>query len=212
MVREDEFIGNAFVNCPFDEDYDHILQAILFCLVKFGLRPRLSSERSDAGESRVSKILELIKSSRYSVHDLSSCEAKREGEYYRLNMPFELGLEFDCRHYGDGCFSTNVILVLEEERYRYQATISDLNGSDIEAHGGASQLAVRKVRNWLVGIGGFKVVRAAAILAEYKDFQRWFYDSQISAGFSEEDIKDYSTAELLQAMLIWNESSGLHSS
>lgn len=65
-----DFYRNAFVNCPFDREYEHILQAILFCLVRFGLRPRIATERSDAGEPRFEKILELIELSRYSVHDL----------------------------------------------------------------------------------------------------------------------------------------------
>ena len=92
MPREDDFDRSVFVNCPLDEDYDHILRAILFCLVRFGLKPRIATERSDAGEPRITKILSLIQSSRYSIHDLCRCQARQEGEYYRLNMPFELGL------------------------------------------------------------------------------------------------------------------------
>ena len=149
--RDDEFNQNVFVNCPFDEDYDHILQVVLFCLVRFGLTPRIASERVDAGESRIDKIYELIQSSRYSIHDLCRCQAQRVGEYFRLNMPFELGLDFGCRHFGKGRLRDKVILVLEQEQYRYQAVISDLSGSDVESHKGDYQLAVRKVRNWLVG-------------------------------------------------------------
>ena len=148
MVDSD-FDHNAFVNCPFDVKYEHILQAILFCLVRFGLKPRIATDRSDAGEARLDKILQLIESSRYSIHDLSRCQASERGEHYRLNMPFELGMDFACRRYGSGLLSTKVILILEEKRYRYQKAISDLAGSDIEAHGGKYETAVRKVRNWL---------------------------------------------------------------
>ena len=202
MVDTD-FDKSVFVNCPFDKEYEHILQAILFCLVRFGLRPRIASERSDAGESRIEKIMELLESSRYSIHDLSRCQARVAGEHYRLNMPFELGMDFACRHYGGKPFSRKIILILEEEPYRYQAAISDLAGSDIEAHGGEYETAVRKVRNWLTGLGDFESVGAARILAEYEDFQEWYYERQLEAGFSEEDIQDYSTAELLQAMHEW---------
>ena len=206
MHTDDDFDRSAFVNCPFDEDYDHILQAVLFCLVRFGLTPRIATERSDATEPRVTKIVDLIRSSRYSVHDLCRCQAQEKGEYYRLNMPFELGLDFGCRSYGAGRLSTKVILVLEEERYRYQAAISDLAGSDIEAHHGDYQVAVRKVRNWLAGMPGFEPIGAARVLADYEDFQGWHYERQHSSGFSEEDIQDYSTAELLRAMFEWHES------
>ena len=172
-------------------------------MVRFGLRPRIARERSDAAEPRVAKILELVASSRYSIHDLSRCQASEEGEYYRLNMPFELGLDFGCRRFGRGRLARKVILVLEEERFRYQAAISDLAGSDIEAHHGDHGVAVRKVRNWLAGIGGFERIGAARVLADYEDFQRWYLDRQRADGFSDDDITDYSTAELLAAMFEW---------
>ena len=179
---------------------------MLFCLVRFGLKPRIATERSDAGESRINKILDLIQSSRYSIHDLCRCQARDEGEYYRLNMPFELGLDFGCRRYGGGRLETKVILILEEQRYRYQAAISDLAGSDIEAHHGDYQLAIRRVRNWLAGMPDFEAIGAARVLADYEDFQEWYYQRQRRHGFSEDDIRDYSTAELLRAMIDWSHS------
>lgn len=206
MPTDDDFDRSAFVNCPFDEDYDHILQAVLFCLVRFGLKPRIATERSNATEPRITKIVDLIRSSRYSVHDLCRCQAQEEGEYYRLNMPFELGLDFGCRSYGHGRLSSKVILVLEEDRYRYQAAISDLAGSDVEAHHGDYQVAVRKVRNWLAGMAGFESIGAARVLADYEDFQGWHFVRQRHRGFSDEDIRDYATSELLRAMFEWRES------
>lgn len=202
---DSNFDRNVFVNCPFDAEYAHILQAILFCVVRFGLKPRIATERSDAGEPRVQKILELIESSRYSIHDLSRCKASEVGEHYRLNMPFELGIDFGCRNYGREQLSRKVILILEEEHYRYQAAISDLAGSDIEAHGGEYETAVRKVRNWITGLVDLEPIGAKRILAEYEDFQIWHYERQLEAGFSEDDIKDYPTAELLKAMVKWTE-------
>jgi len=207
LPKDNDFDRSVFVNCPLDEDYDHILQAVLFCLVRFNLKPRIATERSDAGEPRISKILDLIRSSRYSVHDLCRCQARDRGEYYRLNMPFELGLDFGCRRYGSGRLGEKVILVLEEQRYRYQAAISDLAGSDIEAHQGNYQTAVRKVRNWLAGMPGFEGIGSARVLADYEDFQRWHIERQRNRGFSDDDIRDYSTAELLRAMFQWRKLS-----
>ena len=129
-MADAKFPRNVFVNCPFDREYRPILQAILFCLVRFWLTPRIATERSDAGEPRVQKIMRLVESSRYSIHDLSRCQAHEAGEHYRLNMPFELGMDFGCRHYGGDPYSRKVILILEEQPYRYRAAISDLAGSD----------------------------------------------------------------------------------
>jgi len=199
------FQRDVFLNCPFDREYRPILQAILFCLVRFGLTPRIATERSDAGEPRVQKIMQLIESSRYSIHDLSRCQAHEAGEHYRLNMPFELGMDFGCRHYGGEPLSRKVILILEEQPYRYRAAISDLAGSDVEAHGGDFVTAVRKVRNWITGLGGFERVGAGRILAEYEDFHEWHYERQLEVGFADEDIQDYSTPELLHAMIEWTD-------
>lgn len=203
MINPD-FVWNVFVNCPFDKKYDPILQAILFCLVRFGLNPRIASERSNAAEPRIEKIRELIQASRYSIHDLSRCQAKQVDEHYRLNMPFELGMDFGCRQYGGHPFSNKHFLILEERPYRYQAAISDLAGSDIAAHNGDHQTAVRKVRNWLVTcLPEATDVSAGTVFGEYEDFQEWYYRSQLDRGFSEQDIQDYSTSELLQAMIEW---------
>ena len=125
----------VFINCPLDEDYEPILQAILFCIVYLGFSPRISTERQDSGENRLEKIRELIESSKFSIHDLSRCQASEVGEHFRLNMPFELGIDYGCRQYFGQGRESKKILVLEEARYRYQTAISDLAGCDIESHG-----------------------------------------------------------------------------
>lgn len=197
------FETSVFINCPFDKEYEPLLQAVLFCVIYLGLTPRIARERSDSAENRLAKILELIDSSKFSIHDLSRAQASKRGEHYRLNMPFELGIDYGCRRYGDGTLTTKKILVLEEKPYRYQASLSDLSGCDIEVHGGDYQKAVRKVRNWLVNEAGTAAPEAAKILGKYVDFQEWHYERQLAAGFSDEDIQDYPTKELMDAMIEW---------
>lgn len=193
----------VFINCPFDAAYDPILQAILFCIVYLGFTPRLAKERSDSGENRLEKIRELIEGSKYSIHDLSRCQATKKGEHYRLNMPFELGIDYGCRqYYGEGR-ERKKILILEEKNYRYQAALSDMAGSDIQFHGGKFEQAIRKVRNWLVSEAALDAVGAARICGAYYDFQGWYFEMKTKAGFSEQDISDYSTPELLAAMKEW---------
>ncbi len=200
---EPGYSKSVFVNCPFDWEYAPILKAMLFCLVHFGLRPRLALERSNAGETRIDKISELIAASEYSIHDLSRCQAREGGEHYRLNMPFELGMDFACRRFGGPPFDRKKILVLEEQKYRYQAALSDLAGVDVESHEGRHDLAVRKVRNWLAGMEGFQKIGAQQVLNEYEDFQEWYAERQRQAGFSMDDMGDVPVPELLQAMLDW---------
>ena len=96
--------------------------------------------------------------------------------------------------------------MLEEEQYRYQKSLSDLAGYDVEAHGGNYGLADRKVRNWFVGMNTASAVGATQILADYEDFQRWHIENQRAIGSSDDDMKDYSTAELLRSMFEWYEA------
>ena len=118
-------------------------------------------------------------------------------------MPFELGIDYGCRQYFGGNRGDKRSLILEEKRYRYLEVISDLSGFDIQNHEGNFEKAVRKVRNWLVSEAGAEAVGANRILMAYVDFQDWNYESQLKAGFSDEDIQDYPTNELLQAMREW---------
>ncbi|MBI1405479.1 MAG: hypothetical protein GC145_05080 [Caulobacter sp.] len=202
-MADPTFETSVFINCPFDEDYEPILQAILFAIVYLGFYPRIARERNNAAENRLEKIRELIEASKFSIHDLSRCQASRKGEAYRLNMPFELGIDYGCRQYFGGRHADKKILILEERKYRYQAALSDLAGCDIDTHGGDFQTAVRKVRNWLVTEAGAPAEGAGKVLGRYVDFQGWNYDKQLAAGFSEDDIQDYPTKELLDAMIEW---------
>jgi len=85
------FEHNVFINCPFDREYYSLLRPLLFTITYLGFNPRIALESSDSGEMRIEKICALIKSSKYSIHDLSRLKAAKKGEFYRLNMPFELG-------------------------------------------------------------------------------------------------------------------------
>lgn len=202
-MASSDFERSVFINCPLDADYDPILQAILFCVVYLGFIPRLSRERNDSAEVRVDKITGLIEASRFSIHDLSRSQAKKKGDHFRLNMPFELGIDWACRRYYGQGRDRKRFLILEEKAYRYQIALSDISGCDIQYHAGGFQQAVRKVRNWLVSETGITAEGAARVLARYVDFQGWYYEKQLAAGFSEDDIRDYETGELLKAMVDW---------
>ena len=206
MSIDTNFERNAFVNCPFDEEFEPILRAILFTVIRFGFRPRIASANTDSGESRLERILELIRSSRYSIHDLSRFQAKQGGEFYRMNMPFELGLDIGCRRFWGPTLAQKKTLVLEEEQYQYQKSLSDLAGCDVEAHSGRYSLAVRKVRDWFAGMDTATTIGATQVLADYEDFQRWHIERQRAIGSPDDDMKDYSTAELLRSMFEWYRS------
>ena len=207
------FGKSVFINCPFDKDYEPILQAILFCLVYLGFTPLLATQAVDSGENRLTKIQSLIESAKYSIHDLSRCISSKKGEYFRLNMPFELGVDYGCRQFSKSTHQEKRFLILEEKRFQTKRALSDLAGCDFEAHDGNFEKAIRKVRNWLFSEAGMSNVPGSAkIAASYTtDFQEWHYERMLAQGFSEEDIQDYPTLELLEAMKKWVEISSVPS-
>ena len=139
------FDRSLFINCPFDHDYAPTLQAIAFCAVYLGFFPRLAPENRDNGAARLDKIVELIRGSKYSLHDLSRCKSTGAGQYSRMNMPFELGMDYACKKFGSTPLDEKTILVLEQDRFDSQKSLSDIAGWDIEAHGGDYEKAVRHV-------------------------------------------------------------------
>lgn len=197
------FERSVFINCPFDEDYAPILQAIAFCVIDLGFYPRLAPENADNATTRLDRIIDLIRGSQYGIHDLSRCKSSAADQYSRMNMPFELGIDHGSRRFGDGRFAEKAILILEHTRYDYQKSLSDISGWDIEAHGGNQILAVRKVRNWLVRQPGAAPVGSQKILDHYLVFQEWYWEREIAQGASEEDIKTYPTVQMVEAMRQW---------
>ena len=197
------FNRSVFINCPFDADFAPILQAIAFCVVYLGFHPRFAPENPDNGTARLDRIIELVRESKYGIHDLSRCKSTEVGEYSRMNMPFELGIDHASRRFGSGELSSKAILILEENRYDYQKVLSDISGWDIHAHGGSFEKAVRHVRSWLVAQAGAPAIGAALIQGKYLAFQEWYYERELAAGSSEDDIREYPTAELIRAMHDW---------
>jgi hypothetical protein len=198
-----DFDSSIFINCPFDKAFEPILQAMLFCIVYLNLRPRIARERANAAEVRIDKIVEMIEQSRYSIHDLSRAKAGQAGEFYRLNMPFELGVDHGCRRFRGKPWSDKKLLILADRQYNYQKALSDIAGSDIETHSNRFDIAIKKVRNWLVNEAGAPNVGAKRIIDKYTDFQEWYFEKHRAAGASDSDIKQYPTKEFLDGMIEW---------
>lgn len=147
--RPTDFDRNVFINCPFDDPYKPLFDAIVFTVYDMGFRPKCAKDVSNAGQPRFNKIQDLIEKCKYSIHDISRTELDSVSGLPRFNMPLELGLDLECRHYGSNYLQEKVVLVLDVERYRYQRFISDIAGQDIEAHGADVGRAITVVRNWL---------------------------------------------------------------
>jgi hypothetical protein len=197
------FERSVFVNCPFDDEYAPLLQAMAFCITDLGYYPRIAPENANNAANRLDRILELIRGSKYGVHDLSRCKSRSVGEYARLNMPFELGLDHGCARFGAAPLDTKSILILEQTRYDYQKGLSDISGWDIEAHDGDYIKIVRIIRDWLVHHAGAASIGASRIQGNYLAFQQWYWERELANGASDEDIRAYPTIQLVAAMRQW---------
>ena len=197
------FQKNVFVNCPFDDAYLPLLRPLLFTVIHLGFSPRIALEQLDSGRPRFDKIVALIRDCKYAIHDLSRLQAERVGEYYRLNMPFELGLDVGCRLFKSGRWSGKRCLILEAEKYRYQAAISDMSNSDIGAHGNEPVNVVSQVRNWLNTQARLRSPGPAQIWARFNEFMADNYDALKARGFSDQDIESLPIPELIDCMENW---------
>ena len=140
---------SVFVNCPLDDQYRYLFEAVIFAIQDCGYITRCSLEVDDASEVRIDKITKLIGDCKFGVHDISRTDADATTNLPRFNMPFELGLFLGAKRFGRAQQKSKTCLILDLERYRYQKFISDIAGQDIAAHAGDSGTAIRLVRNWL---------------------------------------------------------------
>lgn len=144
-----EYTRNVFLNCPFDPEYQPLLEAIVFATFDCGFSPRCALEVDDSSQVRIDRIARMIRDSRLAVHDISRTELDSATQLPRFNMPLELGMYLGAKLFGVGMQKRKAAIVLDSERYRYQKFISDIAGQDIRAHGGVADEAIRQVRDFL---------------------------------------------------------------
>jgi hypothetical protein len=201
------FRDNVFVNCPFDDAYLPLLRPLLFCVIYVGLNPRIALEALDSGAPRFEKIVSLVQQSKFAIHDLSRMQSSSAGEYFGLNMPFELGLDVGCRLFRRGQASTKRCLILEAEPYRYKAAISDLSNSDIAVHGNEPVKLITEVRNWLNAEARLKAPGPADVWSRFNEFMASNYVDLKGRGYSDSDIDSLPVGELIACMQEWVERS-----
>jgi hypothetical protein len=199
----DGFEGAVFINCPFDEKYAPLLEAALFCIICFGLTPRLANERLEAGENRLDKITGMIRTSKYSIHDLSRCRADDAGEYFRMNMPFEYGVDVGFRRGGNPDLNNKKFLIFEKNPYELKRALSDIAGQDVVHHNDDYARVIRHVRDFFRVEGGVAAPGPAGLIRDYATFQEWMVNKKLHEGHSEEEALTLPTRERMDEMRTW---------
>lgn len=171
MATRNNYNDNVFINCPFDEEFKPLQNAMVFAIFDCGFVPRCALEENDGADIRLDKIKRLIQSSRYGVHDISRTELDGVNSLPRFNMPLELGLFLGARQYGDDDQKKKSILILDTERFRYQKFVSDIAGQDIRAHQGDERALIRHIRDWLNDASRRKTIPGGTAIAQrYRQF------------------------------------------
>lgn len=170
--RRSEYARNVFINCPFDDEYTPIFEAIVFTIQACGFRPICARSRLNSSDVRLQKIVDLIAVCRYSIHDVSRTELDRVSTLPRFNMPLELGIDIGCRAYGAGQREKS-FLIFDRDRFRFQTYVSDIAGQDIAGHGNDPNTAIGRVRDWLRSEARrTNIPGAKAMQARYGDFRK----------------------------------------
>jgi len=140
---------SVFINCPFDEEFAPLFDAIVFSATCCGFLPRSALESGTVAESRMERIARAVFSSKYSIHDLSRCKGEGNENLARFNMPLELGIAMGRRLAAPRKKDRHDWLLLVREGHQYAKFVSDLAGYDPKKHDGTAEALVRLVMVWL---------------------------------------------------------------
>lgn len=148
-MPEQRYTENVFINCPFDQKYQTIFDAIVFVVFDCGYVARCALEIDNAAEIRIEKIKHIIAGSKFGIHDISRTELNSKTKLPRFNMPLELGMFLSAKQFGDKKQKIKVCLILDRKEFRYHKFISDLAGQDIRSHENSPEKVITIIRNWL---------------------------------------------------------------
>jgi hypothetical protein len=195
-----EFDRNVFINCPFDAAYAPMFEAIVFAVKDAGFEPRSARERLDSSQIRLHKIIELIRRSRYAIHDLSRTELDHATALPRFNMPLELGIDLGCKAFSRA-HTRKSLLIFDAEEYRFQKYLSDIAGQDIQRHGGSPKTAVCRVRDWLRAESGNASIPSGTVI--FRRYERFRQQLPETCSALRLDPDELTFADLANAVSEW---------
>jgi len=106
-----------------------------------------------------------MESCQYSIHDMSRVQLdRRPPPTPRFNMPFELGLAVG--YHTRRANREHTWFVFETRPWRPQKSLSDLNGTDVYAHGGTPAGVFRELLSAFVRHRNQPTVRQMTVIFE----------------------------------------------
>lgn len=154
---------SVFINCPFDDLFKPLMDAIILATVACGYIPRTAVDSGDVARPRMQRIVETMQECRYSIHDLSRCQGSGDWDNYaRFNMPLELGMALILEHDW---------LVIVPEGHNYTAFVSDLGGYDLPPADPVPGDVIAVVVPWLSTRRNEFTISAGAVTSAFAGFQ-----------------------------------------
>jgi len=142
--------NSVFLNIPYDQEFQNLYLAYIVGIYQLRLVPFITSGIS-GGERRLDRILALVQSCRYSIHDLSRVELSvTPPATPRFNMPLELGLTIAWAKLRP---RRHTWFLWEASPRRIQKSMSDLDGTDPYIHFGTVEGVLSELRNAFVRDG-----------------------------------------------------------
>lgn len=173
----------------------------MFAVSDLGFVARCALERDDGAEVRLEKINRIIEDCAFGIHDLSSVSLDAVTGLPRFNMPLELGLFLGCRRFGSKRHRRKACLILDADRFRYRAFISDISGQDIHSHNASYRSAIILVRNWLVTAAKLEHMPGGNEIADrYDRFRRRL--PALCVRFRR-DLESTTYSDLIEMIMIW---------
>jgi hypothetical protein len=183
---------SVFLNLPYDHSFQNLFLSFIAGTSALGLIPRATLE-IPGSTRRLDRILSLIESCQYSIHDLSRVQLDRHPPATpRFNMPFELGLTVGANTRRSA--GAHVWFVFERVPWRLQKSLSDLDGTDVYTHGGTPEGVFRTLLSAFVRQRSQPTVGQMNVIYENlrSNFRRILRDTGASSPFEASVFKRLS--------------------
>jgi hypothetical protein len=172
---------SVFLNLPYDARFRSLFLAYVAGTSAFGLIPRATLEIPGSAR-RLDRILALMESCQYSIHDMSRVQLdRRPPPTPRFNMPFELGLAVG--YHTRRANREHTWFVFETKPWRLQKSLSDLNGTDVEPDRRRPALPSTSLRKLIPRTSGTSVLNSQNQVRLHFCFRRVGYS------FRRQDIR-----------------------
>jgi hypothetical protein len=149
LQRSVPYDRQVFLNCPFDDDYYPLLRAAVFTIQACGFTARIALENTGSESVRLDRLVRMIGQCGLGIHDLSRVRLTSPTDLPRFNMPFECGVFYGARRFGARAHRRKRFLLLDQEPFQYQKTMSDVAGLDPRAHGNDPDKLIACIRDFL---------------------------------------------------------------